>query len=180
MLRLLHAILIGLVGAGIIHIVVLLLVPQFTEQDAWSRLAMSSGPYKVTRLDAESGGSPIVKSVDPLFYAAACRFDLSDGVLQVSAKGYTPFWSVSVYNRAGENIYSFNDHTLPDGNIDFIVLSPAQLVDLRKEMPEGLEKSIYVESTANQGMVVVRSFVPDDSWKKSVSDFLKGVTCAPQ
>ncbi|PSJ61353.1 DUF1254 domain-containing protein [Pseudaminobacter soli (ex Li et al. 2025)] len=180
MLRLAHAILIGLVGAGIIHIVVLLLVPQFTEQDAWSRLAMSSSLYKVTRLDAESGGSPIVKSVDPLFFAAACRFDLSDGVLQVSAKGYTPFWSVSVYNRAGENIYSFNDHTLPDGNIDFIVLTPAQLVDLRKEMPEGLEKSIYVESAANQGIVVVRSFVPDDSWKKSVADFLKGVTCAPQ
>lgn len=180
MLRLLHAVIIGVVGAGIVHIAVLLLVPQFSERDAWSRLGAASGFYNVTRLDAEPGATPIVKSVDPLFSAAACRFDLSDGILQVSAKGYTPFWSVSVYNRAGENIYSFNDHTLPNGSIDFIVLTPAQMVELRKDIPEGIEKSIYVESAANQGIVVVRSFVPDESWKKSVAEFLGGISCAPQ
>jgi len=35
--RLFHAVLLGLVGAGIVHIVVLLLVPEFSERDAWSR-----------------------------------------------------------------------------------------------------------------------------------------------
>jgi len=179
MLRLFHALLLGLVGAGIVHIAVLLLIPTFSENDAWSRLAASSDYYKVTRLDAEPSITPVVKSVDPLFSAAACRFNLSDGVLHVTAKGHTPFWSVSVYNRAGENIYSFNDHTLPNGGIDFIVLTPDQMVELRKEMPEGLDKSIYVESPGNKGIVVVRSFVPDKSWTTSVSDFLGGISCAP-
>ena len=48
MRRLLHAILLGLLGAGIVHIVVLLLVPEFSERDAWSRLAMASDLYKMT------------------------------------------------------------------------------------------------------------------------------------
>ncbi|PWJ85337.1 putative membrane protein [Pseudaminobacter salicylatoxidans] len=180
MLRLLHALLLGLVGAGIVHIAVLLLLPMISQNDAWSRLAASSDLYKITRLDAESGVTPVVRLVDPLFDAAACRFDLSDGVLKVTANGHAPFWSVSVYNRAGENIYSFNDHTLPDGGIDFIVLTSTQLVELRKEMPEGLDKSIYVESPDEQGIVVVRGFVPDKSWEKQVVDFLGGISCAPE
>ena len=180
MLRLLHALILGIVGAGIVHVAVLLLLPGFSENNAWSRLAASSDFYKVTRLDAEPSLTPVIKSMDPLFDAAACRFDLSDGILQVSAKGHTPFWSVSVYNHAGENIYSFNDHTLPNGGIDFIVLTSAQMVELRKEMPEGLDKSIYVEAPGNRGIVVVRSFVPDKSWKRAVSDFLGGITCTPQ
>ncbi len=73
MRKLLYAVLLGLVGACIVHIVVLLLVPDFSERDAWSQLAAGSGLYRMTRLDAEAGGPPIVKSVDPLFFAAACR-----------------------------------------------------------------------------------------------------------
>ncbi|TGU34848.1 DUF1254 domain-containing protein, partial [bacterium M00.F.Ca.ET.152.01.1.1] len=64
--RLLHAILLGLVGAGIVHIIVLLLVPEFSERDAWSRLSLASDLYRMNRLDAEAGGAPVVKSVDPL------------------------------------------------------------------------------------------------------------------
>ncbi|TGV75985.1 DUF1254 domain-containing protein, partial [Mesorhizobium sp. M00.F.Ca.ET.149.01.1.1] len=50
MRRLLHALILGLLGAGIVHIVVLFLVPEFSERDAWSRLAMASDLYKMTRL----------------------------------------------------------------------------------------------------------------------------------
>ncbi|TIP33708.1 MAG: DUF1254 domain-containing protein, partial [Mesorhizobium sp.] len=110
MRRLLHALILGLLGAGIVHIVVLFLVPEFSERDAWSRLAMASDLYKMTRLDAEAGGAPVVKSVDPLFYAAACRFNLADGLVRIKAPGDVPFWSASVYDRGGHNIYSFNDH----------------------------------------------------------------------
>ena len=81
MRKLVYAVILGLVGAGIVHIAVLLMVPDFSERDAWSRLAQASDFYKVTRLDAEAGGPPVVKSVDPLFFAAACRFDLSDGMV---------------------------------------------------------------------------------------------------
>jgi len=180
MRRLLHAILLGLLGAGIVHIVVLLLVPEFSERDAWSRLAMASDLYRMTRLDAEAGGTPVVKSVDPLFYAAACRFDLSEGMVRVKAPGNVPFWSVSVYDRSGHNIYSFNDHSATGRVLDSIVLTPAQMIEIRKELPEELQGAIFVEAPVDEGMFVIRSFVPDDSWKPIVSRFLEQSSCELQ
>ncbi|PAQ04716.1 DUF1254 domain-containing protein [Mesorhizobium temperatum] len=180
MRRLLHAILLGLLGAGIVHIVVLLLVPEFSERDAWSRLAMASDLYRMTRLDAEAGGTPVVKSVDPLFYAAACRFDLSEGMVRVKSPGNVPFWSVSVYDRSGHNIYSFNDHSATGRVLDSIVLTPAQMIEIRKELPEELQGAIFVEAPVDEGMFVIRSFVPDDSWKPVVSRFLEQSSCELQ
>ncbi|RWN56086.1 DUF1254 domain-containing protein [Mesorhizobium sp.] len=180
MRRLLHAILLGLLGAGIVHIIVLLLAPEFSERNAWSRLAMASNLYRMTRLDAEAGGTPVVKSVDPLFYAAACRFDLSDGMVRVKAPGTVPFWSVSVYDRSGHNIYSFNDHSATGRVLDSIVLTPAQMIEIRKDLPEELQGAIFVEAPIDEGMFVIRSFVPDDSWKPTVSRFLEQSSCELQ
>ncbi|AZO63537.1 DUF1254 domain-containing protein [Mesorhizobium mediterraneum] len=180
MRRLLHAILLGLLGAGVVHIIVLLLVPEFSERDAWSRLAMASDLYRMTRLDAEAGGTPVVKSVDPLFYAAACRFDLSEGMVRIKAPGNVPFWSVSVYDRSGHNIYSFNDHSATGRVLDSIVLTPAQMIEIRKNLPEELQGAIFVEAPIDEGMFVIRSFVPDDSWKPVVSRFLEQSSCELQ
>ena len=180
MRRLLHALVIGLVGAGIAHIVILLLVPSFSERDALSRLAMVAGPNKIVRLDQEVGGAPVVKSLDPSFFEAACRFDLAEGVVRIDNAGKVPFWSASVYDRSGQNIYSFNDRTSPDGGLDFVVLTPAQMIELRKELPPEFEKSIFVETPIDEGIVVVRVFVPDDSWKPEVSRFLDGINCEIQ
>ncbi|WP_269932223.1 DUF1254 domain-containing protein [Aminobacter sp. HY435] len=180
MRRLFHALAIALVGLGIAHIVILLLVPNFSERDAWSRLAMVAGPNKVVRLDQDVGGAPVVKSLDPSFYDAACRFDLADGVVRIDNAGKVPYWSASVYDRSGQNIYSFNDRTATDGNLDFVVLTPAQMIELRKELPTEFEKSIFVETPIDEGIVVVRAFVPDDSWRPTISRFLDGINCDTQ
>ena len=177
MLRLLHAILLGLLGAGIVHIAVLLLVPEFSERDAWSRLATATDLYRMTRLDAVKGGAPVVKSVDPLFYAAACRFDLDDGMVEVEAPGRVPFWSVSVYDRNGHNIYSFNDRSATGGQLDAVILTPAQMIEIRKGLPEELDGAVFVEVPVEEGIVVIRGFVPDDSWKPAVSRFLDDSSC---
>jgi len=180
MRSLLHALILGLLGAGIVHIVVLFLVPEFSERDAWSRLAMASDLYKMTRLDAEAGGAPVVKSVDPLFYAAACRFDLADGLVRIRAPGDVPFWSASVYDRNGHNIYSFNDHNANDEKLDAVVLTPAQMIDVRRDLPEDLQGAIFVEAPIEEGIFVIRAFVPDESWKPIVSRFLEQSACELQ
>ncbi len=54
------------------------------------------------------------------------------------------------------------------------------MIDLRKELPPEFEKSIFVETPIDEGIVVVRAFVPDDSWKPTVSRFLDGISCEIQ
>jgi uncharacterized membrane protein len=176
-LRFIHAIVAGLVGAGIVHIAIVLLLPQFSERDAWSRLAMAADLYRMVRIDAQAGQVPIVNSVDPLFYAAACRFDLGEGIVHIRSPGKTPFWSVSVYDRGGQNIYSFNDRTAETGVLDFVVLTRAQTIELRKDLPEDLVESIFVETNLGEGMVVIRSFVPDRSFGPTVAGFLDAASC---
>jgi len=180
MLRLGYAVFISLVGAAIVHIAVLLLLPQFSDRDAWSRLAEAADFYKAVRIDPDAGEATIVKSVDPLFYAAACRFDLSEGAVHVRAPGKVPFWSVSVYNRGGQNIYSFNDRTAETGILDFVVLTSAQMIEVRKQPPEEFQQSIFVEAAVDEGIVVIRSFVPDQSWNRTASSFLRSIACTKE
>ncbi len=177
MFKMIYAIAAGLVGAGIVHIAIILLLPQFSERDAWSRLAMVADLYRVVRIDAQAGQTSVVRSVDPLFYAAACRFDLSDGIVHIRSPGKTPFWSVSVYDRDGQNIYSFNDRTAETGVLDFVVLTRPQTIELRKDLPDDLAGSIFVETTVDEAMVVIRGFVPDRSFGPTVAEFLDSAAC---
>ncbi|MDQ2633058.1 MAG: DUF1254 domain-containing protein [Pseudomonadota bacterium] len=180
MLRLFYIVLIGLVGAGIVHIAVLLLLPQFSERDAWSSLAEAADYYKAVRIDPGDGRPPVVKAVDPLFHAAACRFDLDEGPVHIRAPGNVPFWSVSIYNRAGQNIYSFNDRATDNGTLDFVVLTSSQMIELRKQMPEEFSKAIFVEAAIGEGIVMVRSFVPDPTWEEATSQFLARIACTKE
>jgi uncharacterized membrane protein len=178
MTRLVYAILIGLVGAGIVHISILFLLPHFTERDAWSQLSAISDFYKTTSISGTTATTPLIRSVDPLFSAVACRFDLTDGIVHVQAPGRVPFWSMSVYDRNGQNIFSLNDRTSADGKVNFVVLTPVQTIEVRKSLPEDLVNSVFVEADIDQGIVVVRAFVPDQTWREAIASFLDGVDCA--
>ena len=180
MSRLFYALLVSLVGACIVHIAVLLLLPRFSERDAWSSLAEAGDFYKAVRIDTNDGSPPVVKAVDPLFHAAACRFDLGEGPVHIRAPGTVPFWSVSIYNRAGQNIYSFNDRATDNGALDFVVLTTAQMIEVRKQVPEEFSKAIFVEAPIGEGIVMVRSFVPDPTWEETTTEFLARIACTKE
>lgn len=180
MLRLFYAVLLGVVGAGIVHIAVLLLLPVVSDRDAWSRLALAGGLYAVTPLYSADAGPGARRSVDPLFQAVACRFDLADGVAHIRGVGRLPFWSVSVYDRGGRSIYSFNDRTSPAGRLDLVVLTPAQMIEVRKELPEAFAESVFVETGIGEGIVAVRGFVPDPSWAPAVTRALGALACTAE
>lgn len=179
MARFFQAVLLGLIGAGIVHIAILFLLPHYTQRDAWSRLADKSGLYAVTRTDG-AAARPISGFANPLFETAACRFDLSQGAVHVHAKGHVPFWSMSAYGRTGLNIYSLNDRTTTDRSLDFVIVSPEEMVSVRKELPPEFASSIFVEANIAKGIVVIRTLVPDPTWKPQVASFMNSLTCDPQ
>ena len=88
-----------------------------------------------------------------------------------------PIWSVSIYNRGGQNVYAFTDRATDTGLLDVVVLTAAQMIETRKQLPEEFRKSILVEAPVGQGIVVVRSFVPDRSWQATATRFLRDVAC---
>lgn len=179
MRSLLYAIALGLVGAGIVHIVILLMVPTFSERDAWSRLAESGDLYSFVRTERDDARAVSIKSDDPLFESAACRFDLTNGPVRIVSTGNVPFWSISIYDRRGNNLYSFNDRTAAGGDLDLVVVTPAQILELRKDPPPEIISSVFAETNASEGVAVLRSFVPDASWANQVRDYMSRAECEP-
>ena len=177
MYRLARAIVLGLLGAGIVHIAVLLLLPYVTERDAWSELANAAPLYTPARISEADSALSLGRAGDPLTEAVACRFSLEDGPLHVASGGVVPFWAMSIYDRKGQNIFSFNDRTAVDGKVNFVVLTPAQTVELRKDMPADFAEAVFVEADIEEGIVVVRALVPDESWRETVSSFVSGIAC---
>ena len=134
--------------------------------------------YRMIRIDGTPAAAEVIhRSADPLFYVAACRFDLEEGYAHITAPGRVPYWSVSVYDRSGQNIYSFNDRTATSGQLDFVVLTPPQMIDVRKELPEALVSSVFVEADIDQGIALVRVFVPDASWAPQMTRYIDGLIC---
>lgn len=180
MSRLLYALAVGLFGAGIVHIVILMLLPEFSERDAWSRLAGQADLYRMTRIDGSAADDPFQSPADPLFYTAACRFDLDDGFARIEAPGTVPFWSVSVYDRNGQNIYSLNDRTSADGGLAVVIATPAQMIDIREDLPEDMAASVFVQADMAEGIALVRVFVPDETWAPKLAAYVDGIACRSQ
>jgi uncharacterized membrane protein len=73
-----------------------------------------------------------------------------------------------------------NDRTAKNGVLDLVVVTPAQLVDIRKSPPPELESSVFVEAPIDEGMVVVRGFQPDETWRKQIGDYLAAIACTAE
>jgi len=178
--KLLYAVLVGLVGAAIVHIATLFLLPHYKPRDAWSQLAHVSEPYQLTPVTGSGANVvPLVRNSDPLMRAGACRFDLANGGIHLFSPRTVPFWSLSIHDRAGQTTYSLTDRAATNGVLDIIVLSPLRMADMRRAMPPEFDGAIFIETATAQGIVVVRALMPDQSWTGAVDAFFAEMGCEP-
>lgn len=177
--KLFRALLFGLIGAGIVHIAVVLLVPFYSDRNAWSRISAYGDDWQFHSVTRDGAPGTVPLAFDPLFQAAACRFDIVDLPAHITGIGTAPYWSISVYNRQGENIYSINDRTAIADQLDLVIATPLQMIELNKTKPAAAENSVLIEADMDEGFVVIRSFVPDESWKEEIDSFLKSASCTP-
>lgn len=187
--RLLLAVLVGLVGAAIVHIAAVFAIPSLAENNAWGRLSRIAGMYELVRIDSRQSPLPDAPPpvegpgvhdfafVDPAFVTAACRFSLADGPVRLSASERTDFWSASIYSRQGDNIYSINDRSSVDGQFDLLVGTAEQLAEARANTAERDETAIPVEVTIVEGYLTLRTLVDEESKRPGVDAFVRSVTC---
>jgi len=97
--------------------------------------------------------------------------------VRVEAGGDLPFWSVAVFDRRGENIYSFNDRTAIERELLMLVVSPVQRARLRKNPIEELEQAVIVETEATEGFILLRALQSDESWAPQIDIFLSNASC---
>jgi uncharacterized membrane protein len=101
----------GVLLAGIIHIVVIFLVPYFATRDAWSEVGRFGRDGKFHVLPLAEPGSEALPAMDPRILHAVCRFSLGEGPVRIRASLPDDFWSVALFDRRGRNLYSLNDRS---------------------------------------------------------------------
>ncbi|HEV7251263.1 MAG TPA: DUF1254 domain-containing protein [Shinella sp.] len=173
-----YAIAIGLVGAALLHIVIILSLPSFTGRDAYTRVQAFGEPNRFFPL-ANAGDTLAPINDDPAMKTAVCAFSVESGPIRLFAGGDVPFWSLAVYDSASNEVFSMNDRTSVDGDLDTLVATPIQLIAIRKAVPAELEQSILVEMRGDEGYAVLRTFVPTESRHEAATAFLADASCEP-
>lgn len=174
----LYAIAIGLVGAALLHIVIILSLPSFTGRDAYTRVLTFGETNRFFPL-ANAGDTLAPINDDPAIKIAVCAFSVENGPIRLFAEGEVPFWSLAVYDDASNEVFSMNDRTSVTGALDTLVATPIQLIGIRKAVPAELEQSILVEMRGEEGYAVLRTFVPTESRQEAAIAFLAEASCEP-
>jgi len=174
----LYAMAIGLVGAALLHIVIILSLPSFTGRDAYTRVQTFGENNRFFPL-ASVGDTLAPLNDDPAMKTAVCTFSVENGPIRLFADGEVPFWSLAIYDDASNEVFSMNDRTSVSGALDTLIATPIQLIGIRKALPPELEQSILVEMRGNEGYAVLRTFVPTTSHQQAAVGFLADAGCEP-
>ena len=178
MRNLLLAIATGLVGAAVLHIVIVLALPAWTGKDAFSRAQELGETHRFFTLANEPNITGFYND-DPHIRSAVCRFDLSQDPVRIIARGNVALWMLSIFNTKSDEIYSMSDRSAIEQNVDLTLVTPAQMLQLRRNMPAALEKSVLVETDDQEGFVVLRAVAPDSSSERQTRNFLSEAGCLP-
>lgn len=178
MARLIHAIVTGLIGAALLHLVIVFALPQFTGRDAYSRVLALGPAGRFHLLERQGPAEPLVPD-DPFVQASVCAYDLTASPRIVTASGDPAFWSFAVFDKRANEIFSLSDRSIETGRLDAILATPAQAARLRKADPGLMGRVILVETTGSEGYAVLRSLAPHASLEPEALGFLKSARCDP-
>ena len=177
MLKIIYAMIVGLVGAGIVHISTLLLIPSVSDSDAWARLSSLTRTGIFTIIEPQSQIAASMRALDPNFVVGACQFSLQDGPVVLNGEGKTVFWSLSIFNKRGENLFSINDRITNNGLLDMVIATPLQFIEFQNDMPAELQNSVFAQADVKEGFVILRAFVANGSERPRIEAFVETSGC---
>jgi uncharacterized membrane protein len=171
----------GLVLAGIVHIVAVLLVPVFSDSDAASAyLALGAGGRAelVTGAAARQRGLPEPRETDPAAVVAVCGYDLAGGPMRVVARtGALPL-GLTLHRRGGGVIYAITDRAAIRGVVEFLVMTQEQRDERAARDEEGeTSRELRIVSDSPQGVIVARVLAKRPSDRDDAEALATGVAC---
>lgn len=168
----------GLVLAGIVHIVTVLLIPQMSTHDAASAYMALGAGGKAELIRAEKPGLAALRDADPATVTAVCSYDLAAGPMRVLARTGSLPLGLSLHRRGGGVVYAITDRAAIRGTLEFVVMTEAQLDERLATDEEGeTTRELRVVSDTEQGLLVVRVLVERPSDRTEAQALATGVAC---
>ncbi|MCF4097923.1 DUF1254 domain-containing protein [Maritalea mediterranea] len=167
----------GLILGGIIHLSVILLVPNFAERDAWSRLAKIAPDQAFIALDHGNEELARALQLDPALSYGVCQFDLARGPMFIDGKLPHSFWSIAVAARDGRVIYSTTSRAGSGDEIKIGVFNPAQSRLLAEEGLDIGQGFLIVNAPSDQLTAIVRLWPDHDALRQRYDQALESISC---
>jgi uncharacterized membrane protein len=167
--------------AGIVHIVSVLLMPSLAPRDAYARVLAAVGDAPTNTLVAlppMAPGAELLPFEDPAFAEGVCVYDLSKGLLRVTAAADgEDLLALSFHARAGRVFHAITDRAAIKGRIDIVIGDERQMEALQSESDEAPPQEVRLTAPTKRGFVLVRSFAKRPSDQARARERLASVTC---
>ncbi|HEV7259895.1 MAG TPA: hypothetical protein VGN82_19080 [Bosea sp. (in: a-proteobacteria)] len=176
--RLLLATLAGLVLAGIVHIVTVLLVPVLSDSDAAHAYRVLGTSGKAELITSADRSLPLPREADAATVTAICSYDLTGGPMRVVARAGTLPLGLTLHRRGGGVLYAITDRAAIRGVVEFVVMTEEQRDERLARDEEGeAARELRVVSDTDQGLIVARVLVRHPSDRADAEALASGVAC---
>lgn len=173
----LRTLLLGIIGAGIVHLVATLAWPQFASGSGARKIAATLKPGEMTVLPPPSPKTQLIPFQAPDFRYAACRFDVSEAAYAVRATLPEAGWTLSIHNMAGDTVYVVTGQDQRSTDVALLVLPPGdRFVGV---LPEARLAAGFaqVSMSAAEGIVLVRAPGKGAAYQAQVDAELAKASC---
>ncbi len=171
---------VGLCAAGVLHLCIALAAPEMSTSQGYLELTKGLKPHRLEILPPVTPASQSIPYMGPESRYAVCLFDARDGTVSVTAHLPTPGWVLSIFNPAGENIYSAV--TQPTRALDVsLVIVPSEEAHAEVTALTGsgmLKDDAALQVVASKGLVVIRAPDQGSAYLPRNLDVLSGARCA--
>jgi uncharacterized membrane protein len=173
-------IVLGLVLAGLIHIVAVLTLPTLAPRNAQARLADLGPVNTMIKLPPATPGKQAMPMMAPDVRYAYCRFDLTNGPVRLSATIADDLWLISLYTPEGDNFYAVAGADLKKRDVQFVIVAPDQTVEEASvDSPETSDEILVVNSPVTEGIAMIRAPLKGPSRAPRAEEALKATSCGP-
>ena len=180
MIRLLFAIIAGVLLGGVVHLVSVLALPRIASQDAYSRLTPMTKLNAVTQLPLADPNNSPMPFMDPAFAVAICRYDLSGGPIKLTVPVSQAYTSVSFYTRNEVAYYAINDRSAGKKVIELDLMTEAQHNALPEDEEITAADRLIIDSPSATGLILLKALAPEPGLMPQAQASLAASSCAVQ
>ena len=173
-------IVLGLVLAGLIHIVAVLTLPMLAPRNAQARLAALGPANTMIELPPASPGHQAMPMMAPDVRYAFCRFDLTNGPIRLRAAIADELWLIALYTPEGENFYTVAGADMKRAQLDLILAAADQTVEeAGVDAPESSDEVLVVNAPVTEGIALICAPLAGPSRAARAENALKDTSCGP-
>jgi uncharacterized membrane protein len=180
-IRLLFAIVAGVLLGGVVHLVSVLALPRIADNDAYSRLEQLTQQINtVSPLPPAAPGNTLMPYLDPAFATAVCRYDLSGGPIKLTVPVSQAYTSVSFYTRSDVAYYAINDRSAGRKVIELDLMTEDQHADLPEDEDVTAADRLIIDSPTTTGLILLKALAPEPGLMAQAQAALAAASCKVQ